>query len=306
MRRIPPALQAHLQQSVTTTACLLLFALENGTQFGATTHDRDIYYQGIKYSATRGFNSSIIATDSGLSVDNGEATGLLSATMEGITLDMIRRGYMDNATWEMRLVNWADLSMGHVILDAGDVGEITTQNGVAYISELLSYAMRLKQNIGTSWSRTCRSYFGTDANSQTGCGVDADAYWIDAVVTGVDVDDPFRLFSATALTEYPHHVFPGRVNWTGGENTGPRLWQVEAGSKNSGTIGLFEAMPFPIEVGDQFRFRADCNKTPDHCKYFGNFLNYKGEPYIPVADGLESQTPGASVFGGISGTEIID
>lgn len=305
MRRVPPALLAHLQQPVTTTCRLLQIRLSDDRRFGLTTLDQDVEYLGVTYSALNGFDSSIIATDTGMSVDNAEAEALVSATVDGITAEMARRGDLDNAKWQMMLVNWADLSMGHVTLDAGDLGEVKVTDDVIYVAELLSFTARLRQAIGLSWSRRCRAEFGSPANSQTGCGVDADALWVSATVTGVSVDDAFRLFSATALVGHPKG-FPGRVRWTSGSNAGHRLWQVEAFSSASGTVALFEAMPYAIEAGDGLEFRADCNKSPSDCTFYGNFINYKGEPYIPVGDGLESMTPGAQVFGGLSGSEIID
>ena len=285
MRKIPPALFAHLQQPVTTTCRLLLIKLRSGAQFGLTTLDRDVVYLGITYSALNGFDSSVIASDTGLSVDNAEAEALLSATVDGITAAMAQRGDLDDATWRMMLVNWADLSMGHVLLDAGDLGEVTVKDGAIFVPELLSYAMRLRQAIGHVWSRRCRAEFGTPANSQTGCGVNAEVLWVQATVTGVSDDDPFRLGSSTDLVGQARG-FPGRVRWRTGQNAGPRLWQVEAFSPASGTVALFEAMPYPIDAGDEFDFRADCNKSPSDCKAYGNFINYKGEPYIPVGDGL--------------------
>ena len=123
MRHRPPALLAHLQQPVTTICRLLRILLSDGRVFGVTTLDRDVTYQGLTYSALNGFDTSIIATDTGLSVDNAEATALVSATVDGITAAMAAAGELDNASWELYIVNWADLTMGHIVLDAGDLGE---------------------------------------------------------------------------------------------------------------------------------------------------------------------------------------
>ena len=141
-RNIPPALLAHLQQNVTTTCRLLRITLNDGRVFGLTTLDREVEYLGVTYSAVNGFDPSITATDTGLSVDNAEAYALLSADVPGITVEMVAAGELDDAQWQMMLINWADLSMGHMIIDAGDVGEVNTEDGVVFMPELLSYAMR--------------------------------------------------------------------------------------------------------------------------------------------------------------------
>lgn len=306
MRRISAALQAHLQSWTVTVCRLLKITLSDGRVFGVTTLDRDVTYMGLTYSALNGFDTSIIATDTGLSVDNAEVTALVSATVDGITAAMALRGELDNATWELYLVNWADLTMGHVVLDAGDLGEVTVVDGMTYIPELLSYAMRLRQAIGLSWSRSCRATFGTPANSQTGCGVDAEVLWMPGVVTRVDPGDPFRVFADSSLTGLDPEPVPGRIRFTSGRNRSARLQQIEGYGDATGTVALFEALLFPVEVGDEFEIRRDCNKSPSHCIGYGNLINYKGEPYIPVGDGLETMTPSAQVFGGLSGSEVID
>ncbi|NWA25516.1 DUF2163 domain-containing protein [Pseudomonas gingeri] len=304
MRLIPAALKAHLQQSVTTTCRLLKLRLQNGQVFGLTTLDRNVDYEGLTYVAMNGFDPSVIATDTGLSVDNAEATALLSVDVPGITLEMALAGELDDAEWELSLVNWADLGMGRLIIDAGDIGEVSVVGESIYIPELLSYAMRLKQAIGQVWSRRCRATFGTPAGSQTGCGVSADGMWKTGKVTGVS-DEPRVVFADSTLAMDPPPV-PGRLRWTSGPNKSTRLYQVEAYSAASGTIALLEPVPFVIAAGHQFEIRRDCNKSPSFCTAYGNYINYKGEPYIPVGDGLETMTPSAQVFGGLSGSAIVD
>lgn len=304
MRRVPAALQAALQAGTVTPCRLLRFTLASGEVFGLTTLDRPVFYGGVLYSAAGGFDSSVIATDLGLSVDNGEATSLLSAEVPGITLERVARGDLDDAAWQMLLIDWQHPEYGDVLLDAGDVGEVRVVDDLIYIPELLSYTIRLRQPIGSAWSRRCRAEFGTPAAGQTGCGVDAEALWQTAAVTGVDPDDPRRTFSATGLIG---ETLPtAMVQWLSGLNAGSRKHRAEAFGEASGTVALFDALVFPVQLGDTFRIRRDCNKSPSDCTFYSNFLNYKGEPYIPVGDGLETMTPSAQTFGGVSGSAIAD
>lgn len=303
-RRISPELKAHLAQPVTTTCRLLTLILRDGRRFGMTTLDRDVTYLGVVYSSVNGFDSSIIATDTGLSVDNAEGRVLLAADIPGITAEMVAAGELDNARWEMLLVNYRDLSMGHVIIDAGDVGEVNVEDGLIYAPELLSFAMRLRQPIGSYWSRGCRAEFGSPAGGQLGCGVNADGLWLAGTVTGTH-DEPTRVFADAGLILDPVPN-AARVQWLSGPNAGTRLYQVEAYSSVSGTIALVEPTPFLIQVGHQFRIRPDCDKTPESCKAYGNWLNFKGEPLIPVGEGVAAMTPGASVPGGFMGAQIED
>ena len=307
MRNWPTALIAHLQQDVTTTCKLLKITLYDGRVYGVTTLDRDVVYQGVTYSAYTGVDPSVIATDSGLSVDNGEGFSLLAdSSGEGITLRMIDAGELDDAQWRMMLVNWADLSMGHGLLDAGDVGNVTTEQRAAYSVELVSYVMRLRQPIGGLDSRTCRATFGNPREGQLGCGVNAEALWQAGTVTGVSTSEPRRVFADSTLLITPQPI-PGRVQWLTGQNAARnRLYQVEAYSSVSGTIALIEALPYDVQPGDTFRIRPDCAKTLAACKSYGNVLDMKAEPYIPVGDGLETGTPNSQIPGGVLGSEVID
>lgn len=306
MRDLGDKFREHIKQAVTTTCRTIKFKLLDGREFGITTLDRGLTIKGLHYSALNGFNCSVIATDTGLSVDNAEATALLSANVEGITADMVLRGELDGATWEMRLVNWADLTSDSLILDSGDIGEVLVKDDAVYMPELLSYAMRLRQSIGQVWSRRCRAEFGTPAASQTGCGVNASAMWRDGVVTNVDPDDPYRVFAGSGLIALAEDFSFARVEWLTGDNASLYLKQVEAWGAASGTVALFEPLMFPVRVGDTFRIRRDCNKAPASCIAYGNYDNYKGEPSIPTGDGLETMTPSAQVFGGLSGSAIVE
>lgn len=305
MRNIPPALQAHLSSGVTTTCRLLKLTLASGAVYGLTTLDRDIVYQGVTYVALQGFDPSVIATDAAFSVDNAEATALLAAQVPGITAEAVLAGALDDAKWTMMLVNWADTTMGAMVLDTGDIGEVKVVDGLIYIPELLSYVMRLRQAIGDVWSRRCRATFGTPASSQHGCGVDTSAMWISGTVDNVDANDSGRVFTDTTISGSVDY-FPGRVEWLTGRNASERLYIVEAYSTTSNTVVLMEPTPYPIEIGDTFTMRPDCIKSPAQCVVYGNFINYKGEPFIPVGDGLETMTPSAQVFGGMSGSTISD
>lgn len=302
-RRVSPDLLAHLQQAVTTTCRLLKITLRDGRSFGMTTLDRDVIYDGVAYSAINGFDPSIIATDASLSVDNAEGRALV-AEVDGITDQMVLAGELDDAQWQMMLINWADLSMGDLLIDFGDVGQVELDDGMIYIPELLSFKMRLRQLIGIFTSRTCRATFGTPPNSHTGCGVDAEALFTAATVTGVQADDPFRVFAAAGVQITSNTA---RVRFTSGKNSGSRLYQVEGFGSVTNTIVLSEPAPFIIQEGDLFEWRPDCDKQPNTCKnLYDNFLNYKGESLIPVGEGAAVLTPQASIQGGFQGSEVIE
>lgn len=304
-RRVDPALFAHLQGQVTTVCELLRLRLVDGRVFGITSLDRDIFYDNMWWRAVTGLDSSVIKTDTDLSVDNSEATTLLfnALRQDGLTIDEVNSGVLDDGRYEFFIINYENTEQAH-LLDAGDIGEVKVVNNRVSTMELLSYAVRLRQSVGGVDSVRCRAVFGTFRDTQTGCGVNADLLWKNGTVTGVG-SEKRRVFADSSI---PLATVPltGRIQFTSGKNRSPRLYQVEAYSAVSGTVAMIESAPYDIEIGDTFKIRPDCNKLPDDCKRYGNFINYKGEPYIPVADGLEGATPNAQLAGGVTGGAEIE
>lgn len=302
-RTIPSALQEHLDQHSTTTTRLLKIILRNGDVYGLSMLDRDIPYddgQGVvTYRATTGFDPSTLSSDVGYSVDNAEGYALMGVS--GITVDMVERGELDDAQWIMYLINFEDKQADgsltprrHIILDAGDLGEVRTRYGMIWIPELLSYSMRLRQTIGSVWSRRCRAIFGSPAASQTGCGVNIAPLWVNGTVVAVGAETN-RVFTGDLLYNSPGIVpFPGRVQWLTGNNAGKEFATEDI---DGDTCTLNETTPYAIEVGDTYRIRPDCRKRyrEDCIALWNNGPNFKGEPYIPVGDATQIQTPGGQL-----------
>lgn len=289
IRTASPELLAHIAGHSTTTCRLLKFTLKNGDVFGIATLDVPVPYDDgtadgeIAYSATQGFDPSALRTDTGFSVDNAEASAILAQELPGITREMVDAGDIDDARWVCYLVNFRDLSMGHMILGGGDVGEVRLRYGVMWMPELLSYMSRLKRPIGHSWSIRGRCIFGSPADSQTGCGVDVSGMWVEGEVASVGPETS-RTFTGDAVAT--PHSFPGRVEWLTGPNAG-RLYATEAVAGL--VITLAETTAYPIEDGDTYRIRPDCGKRwqEDCVTIWNNGARFKGEPYIPIADESE-------------------
>lgn len=280
MRAISPAFQAHLSGQSTTVAELFRLRLDDGRVMGITSLDRDIEFDNMTWRSINGMDASVIATDTKLSVGNAEVSTLLKALEpDGLTFEGIQSGVLDNAEWDFYLINYQDTSQ-YLLLDSGDIGEVTAKDKSHITIEALSYAVRTKQNVGTVWSRRCRAIFGSEAGSQKGCGVNANLLWQAGEVLEVSTE-PRRVFKSDS--PLPSAPVTGRVRFTSGQNAGPRLYQVESYDPATGVIALIEATRFDIAIGDTIDMRPDCDKTPDQCKnVYDNFINYKGEPWIPL------------------------
>lgn len=300
MRTVPVALQAHLDQAATTTTRLLKITLTSGFSYGLCMLDQDIAYDDgdgeITYIATNGFDSSTLAADLGFGVANAEGYALISDEVPGITKEMVEAGELDDAQWVCYLVNFRDLSMGHVTLDAGDLGEVRQQYGLLWIPELLSYMARLRQPIGGVWSRTCRAVFGSPADSPTGCGIDLAPFWVAGAVTVVGAETD-RVFTGDNVTGIGGIPMPGRVQFLTGANAGREI-AVEEVAGN--VVSLSEPTLYPIVVADTYRIRPDCQKryVEDCIGKYANGPNFKGEPLIPTGDSVSIQAPGGQLSRG--------
>lgn len=298
-RNIPIALQANLDQPVQTVTRCIRIQLRDGTALGLTMLDRDVVYDHgdgwgeVLYSASTGFDPSMIASDISYSVSNAEGKTLVATDTPGLTPEAVETGQLDDAEWTCFLLDYENPVVGSAaILDAGDIGEVRVEAGIVVIPELLSYSMRLRQPVGHVWQRPCRAIFGSPPEGQTGCGVDADALWEAGEVSTVGAENN-RTFTGTTEA-----FFPGRLIFTSGPNAG-KVYAVE--SVTGATITLAETTPYAIQPDDEYQHRPDCTKWPDGelgCKFYDNFLNYKGEPWIPVGDGAAGMTPGAQLPGG--------
>lgn len=314
MRTISAELQAHLDSSATTTTLLLRIdpVTPGYSSIGATLLDRDVVYDDgdgeVIYKATIGMVPANIVSSASMEVGNTEIQHLLPETDLPISEADISAGVYDFASYTLMLVNYDDLSMGHVIMPSGhgQLGQMRQENGLSFWSELTALMKLLKQSIVEKDSLSCRAIFGSqpigtvdaEQTQRFPCGKDTSGMWVTKAVTAVGLETN-RAFTAGSLGAAADVYVPGMLKWLTGANAG-RSYEVESQTAG-GLIGLtFETM-FPIEAGDTFEIRPDCTKWKDGnngCKFhFGStwVLHYRGEPLIPVADADQINAPGASM-----------
>ncbi len=298
-RNIPIQLVESLGQAASTMTRLLRITLKSGFVYGICMSNRDVTYDdgagALLYRSADAFDPTTFSSDISYSVDNSQGYALLSNDIPEISLEAVDAGEMDDGQWICYYVDYLrPLPKQHVVLDAGDLGQVQTKGGLVWIPELLSYIMRLRQPVGGVYSRTCRAIFGTPAPSQTGCGIDVTGLWINFTVSAVGAESN-RTFIAAGLVAGSHGLYPGRVEWLTGRNTakGGRQYATESFDAPSSTVTLSETTGYVIAVGDTGRIRPDCDKTEAMCNSYDNFPNMKAETKIPVGDTVAISVPGA-------------
>ncbi len=277
---IPIGLQEHLDGYVTTIKGFLKITPVNGDPIGLSGISRDVTFGGVTYVAARGLQPSSYASTARTGIDNGEAKTMYATTSDlGLTQEQIQAGYLDDAQYEMSIVNYKNPADGLNIISAGKIGAIATIHKTIGVLELRSWAQYLRDsNLCDLRSLTCRAEHG---NPLTYC--QAEVAWNAATVSGVS-SEPDRIFSAAVA--WPDFVM---LEWLDGPNAGLSF---NSYSTSGSDITLWRPTPYAATIGDAFRWRAICDLTAASCKTFGQLHNIQAEIHLPESEGKASQTPG--------------
>ncbi len=322
-RTIPIALQDHLETGATTNCYLIRIdpVTPGYASFGAALLDRDVIYDDgdgpLTYSAIVGMQPSTLLSRADLSVDGGEAKGLLPEFDFPISETDIIAGVYDFAEYTLYMVNYEDLAAGRVIMSAGTLGQFKVVDyGLSFVEELRGLSDPLKQSCCEKDSLSCRATFGSQPIGTLGaeyterfpCGFDATSLLISFTVTSVGLETNIT-FTDSALVAATDLFSPGIMKWDTGANAG-RSYEVESNT-NTGTVTLAYPTAFPIQEGDTGKIRRDCNKqardVSKGCKshWGADWVNhFRGEPDIPIGDAGAMETPGASASPGGGGANF--
>lgn len=270
-------LAAHLATGVTTLARAWAILRRDGVTLGFTDHDRDLTFDGITFRPETGLTAQALQQTTGLSIDNTEALGALTAA--GLTETDIEAGRFDGAEVRSWLLNWAAPDQRWLQF-RGTIGEITRIDG-AFKAELRGLTEALNRPLGRVFQRPCTAVLGDAA-----CRVDLDQPGYRAEVVMGDGDGLTR-FVFPSLPGFDAGFFArGRVDVLGGAAQG--LWgtvkedRTEAGQR---VLTLWTPLRARVTAGDALRLTAGCDKRFETCRLrFDNILNFQGFPDIPGED----------------------
>lgn len=291
-------LKAHLETGATTVARAWEIERTDGERLGFTDHDEDLSFEGLVFRAEAGMTAQVLATATGLSVDNTEAIGALSA--DAITEEDIGAGRYDGARVRAWLVNWR--APGERVLQFnGTIGEIMRDGG-QFRAELRGLSEALNTARGHVYQAPCAAVLGDGR-----CGVDssAAAYSVTSPVAGVEDGHVFRF---AAMPQFADGWFTrGRLTVVSGAAAGlEAVIKRDATESSERVAEVWEELGAAVAPGDQVRLEAGCDKTVETCRVkFDNFLNFRGFPDIPGDDWLaavprkgEDNSGGSRRYGG--------
>lgn len=269
----------HMLTGHTTICRAWALTRKDGQVFGFTDHDGDLSFDGVVFKAGTGLSANALQQTTGLSVDNTEASGILSDT--SVSETDIKSGRFDNAEVKSWIVNWADVSQ-RALQFQGNLGEVKMEAG-EFRTELRGLTERLNQTQGRVYQRNCSAQLGDSA-----CGVDLTNtdYSIETTISEVRNGNRFGFIG---LDVYADRWFEnGTFVVLSGAASG-LTGHIKSDRKDltPRTVELWEAVHGAIAPGDQVRLTVGCDKRAASCRLkFSNFVNFRGFPHIPGEDWL--------------------
>lgn len=279
MRNIPIALLDHYKSGALTVAKLWKVTRVDGQVFGFCDVDTDIEYLGTTYKGSTGFIPSAIQTANSFGVDNLDVQAVLND--ETITEKDLKLGLWDGARIDLMEVNYMDLSMGHVFIRTGYLGEV--KNGrLTFYGELRGLTQRLQTQVGRIYNPACDADLGDHR-----CRVDLAPLRVNLTIQTPSTSSIFFVDPASVSSLPDGRFVNGLIEVTSGLNAGFKA-EVNAFTKANGRFRLFVPAPYDFAPGDGLIATPGCTKSEAACKAFDNYLNFRGIPDIPGPDKLTS------------------
>ncbi|SCY58450.1 DUF2163 domain-containing protein [Paracoccus tibetensis] len=259
----------------------------DGLTLGFTDHDRVLRFGGIVFRPDRGLTARAIVQATGLSVDNSEAAGALSA--DAISERDILAGRWDGATLRMWEVEWANVARRRLVF-RGTIGEVTRSAG-AFRAELRGLSEPLNAPQGRIYHPRCTAELGDGL-----CKVALDTPTLSTEVAVQGLGEG-RVFSFTGFPAYGANWFEsGQLVVLDGDAEGLRGTIKNDTARPGGRreIELWAGLPILPQPGDRVRLLAGCDKSASTCRLkFQNLLNFRGFPHLPSEDWLLAPQAGS-------------
>jgi uncharacterized phage protein (TIGR02218 family) len=241
----------------------------DGVTLGLTTHDRDLWFDGVWHRSAPGMVPSAVRRSADFEPDSAEVQGALSH--DSISASDLALGRFDRARVLIGLVDWENLDR-HVIY-RGTIGPVTEEAG-SFTAALDSRKAELQRDPVPRTSPSCRAAF-----CGPGCTLSPARFSHDGTATGFD---PASNAVALDSTAAPAELVGGSLRWLDGPYAGLAMEIVAAD-----TSGLLLDTPLDMAppAGTRLLLREGCDRTIATCATrFGNAVNFQGEPHLPGND----------------------
>lgn len=248
----------------------------DGVTLGFTTHDRDLWFDGVMHSATPGMIPSAIRRSAGFEPDSAEVVGALSH--DSIAAADLTAGRFDGARVIIGLIDWEN-GESHVLY-RGAIGSVLEESG-KFTAELQSRKAELQRDPVPRTSPACRAQF-----CGPGCTLPAIGFTHEATLASADFAANSVVFT-TAVA--PADLALGTVRWLNGPHAGRSMNVLAA---TAGGLVLDEQLDPALAAGAKAIVREGCDHLLATCAArFGNAANFQGEPFLPGNDQIYRYPP---------------
>lgn len=256
-------------QPLETVATFWRVARRDGVTLGFTTHDGDLWFDGLQHRAAPGMVPSAIRRSADLEPDSAEVEGALSH--ESISSADLSAGRFDGARIAIGLVDWQTL--GHHVLYRGAIGQVSEEDG-KFSADLISRKAELQRDPVPRTSPTCRAWF-----CGPGCSLSATQYTREGSVAAVDTDAGI----VTLQNAVPGSILTGGfLRWLDGPLAG---LTAEIVAHDGVTLACGTPIDVASPAGCRVALREGCDRTLQTCAgRFANAANFQGEPFLPGND----------------------
>ena len=256
-------------QSLETVATWWRVDRCDGVSLGFTTHDADLWFDGLLFRSSPGMAPAAIRRSTGFDADSAQVDGAI--TSADITEDDLAAGRYDGAHVVVGLVDWETLE--HTPIYSGAIGAITEDAG-SFSADLQSRKADLARDPVPRTSPCCRANF-----CGLGCGLSAPRFTHEAVLTAQDSANNAVSITCDATAD---QMMGGQLRWLDGPYAGLAMGIV--GVAGAGLV-LDLPLDAPIAAGARAIVVEGCDHTLATCaQRFGNAVNFRGEPYLPGND----------------------
>lgn len=252
-----------------TVATFWRLLRRDGVTLGFTSHDRDLWFDGVLHRAAPGMLPSAIRRSADFEPDSAEVRGALSH--DAIGADDLAAGRFDGAGVRIGLIDWE--SGASEIVYHGTIGSVTEEEA-RFTAELVSRKTELLRDPVPRTSPGCRADF-----CGPGCTLSPAFFTHEAVLGAVDLDtNAVALVTAAA----PADLIGGFLRWLDGPHAGLRMGVIAAGPTG---LVLDTPLDAALPAGLRAMVREGCDHTLDTCEErFANAANFQGEPFLPGND----------------------
>ena len=264
-------------QSLETTAAFWRVLRCDGVTLGFTTHDHDLWFDGVLHSATPGMIPSSIRRSAGFEPDSAEVEGALSH--DSISANDLSAGKFDGARVLIGLADWE--TGERQLLYRGTIGSVMEESG-KFTAELESRKAELARDPVPRTSPSCRARF-----CGPGCTLPAVRFTHEAVLTGFDLTANSVTTDSVATAA---NLARGTLRWLDGPHAG-RTMAILAAAGAAGLV-LDEPLSAALAPGHRALVREGCDHRLDTCATrFANAVNFQGEPFLPGNDQIYRYPP---------------